>query len=378
MSATDFAPLILFITGPTYLREETRQAGMLPEFGHRDSENDKRFKPIRRWLKELAGAGDEYEAILYNGSGSTALESSIRSLVADGETVLNVSVGAFGDLYHEMAVLNGKKAVQLKFAPGQAIDIKRLEAELQLVKPAVVTFTHNETSTGVLNDIHAVSEVVCAHGALPLVDGVSVFGGAAVDLKGSGIAMYSTSTQKCLALPAGFGIAFVHREAEEKARQVANRGYSSCILHQLDRARKNQTLTTPNGTLANQMYVELDYIVNQEGIDLRFARHLAMRDMVAKWVESIPGYELFAQAGHRSPSLTAVQAPTGVTIQQLKAVKTAMRGHGYLFDPGYGKLNTALEGQGRRLVFRIGHMGDIMPSMLEAYLGVLGEQLSKI
>ncbi|MGE4551587.1 MAG: alanine--glyoxylate aminotransferase family protein, partial [Desulfovibrionaceae bacterium] len=342
MNTNDFAPLILFITGPTYLRDETRQAGLLPEFGHRDSENDKRFKPIRQWLNELAGSGDEYEPVIYNGSGSTAMESSIRSLVADGETVLNVSVGAFGDLYHKMAVLNGKKAAQLKFAPGQAIDLGRLEAELKLVKPAVVTYTHNETSTGVTNDIHAISEMVRAHGALPLVDGVSLFGGAAVDLKGSGIAMYSTSTQKSLALPAGFGIAFIHRDAEEKAQRVTNRGHSSCIINQLGRARKNQTLTTPNGTLANQMFVELDYIVNQEGIGKRFARHLAMRDMVAKWVETVPGYELFAPAGHRSPTLTAVQVPSGVTIKQLKALKEAMRGHGYLFDPGYGKLNTAL------------------------------------
>ncbi|MBA4357255.1 MAG: aminotransferase, partial [Desulfovibrio sp.] len=177
MSTQEFAELQLFITGPTYIRPQIREAGLLPEFGHRDAENNKRFKPIMENLKKLAGCADDYHVIILNGSGSSAMEATVRSLVADGETVLNVSVGAFGDLYHKMAVVNGKKAVQLKFAPGEAIDLAKLEAALKEHKPACVTFTHNETSTGVTNDMRAVCALVRKHGALPLVDGVSLFGG---------------------------------------------------------------------------------------------------------------------------------------------------------------------------------------------------------
>ncbi len=86
MKETNFAELELFITGPTYVRKEIRQAGLLPEFGHRDLENNKRFGPITAHLKELAGISDEFEVMLFNGSGSTAMEASIRSLVADNET----------------------------------------------------------------------------------------------------------------------------------------------------------------------------------------------------------------------------------------------------------------------------------------------------
>ncbi len=374
----DFAELALFITGPTFIRDEVKEAGVLPEFGHRDKENDKRFGPIRGWLKELAGAGDGYETIIYNGSGSTSMESSIRSLVADDETVLNVSVGAFGDLYHKMAVLNGKKAEQLKFDYGLAIDLDVLADKLKAVKPAVVTFTHNETSTGVRNDIKDVCAVIREHGAMPLVDGVSIFGGFAVNLDEAGPAMYCTSTQKALALPAGFGIGFVNQEAEEKAAKVTNRGHASCILNQLGRARKNQTLTTPNCTLANQMYVQMDYIMNVEGAQERIDRHLRMRDIVHEWVRNTSGCDLFAQKGHRSPTLTTVMVPEGVTLDQLKALKETMRGHGYLYDPGYGKLNAALVEQNRRLVFRVGHMGDINEEMLETYLNVLGAELAKL
>ncbi len=377
MSIQDFAELQLFITGPTFIRPEIREAGMLPEFGHRDSENNKRFGPIMSGLKQLAGAGENWRVIIFNGSGSNAMEATVRSLVADDETVLNVSVGAFGDLYHKMAVVNGKKAVQLKFAPGEAIDLAKLEAALTEHKPSCVTFTHNETSTGVMNDMKAVCALIRKHGALPLVDGVSIFGGAEIGLDNSGAATYATSTQKSLALPAGFGILFVNAEAIEKAKGVKNKGFATDIVAQLGRAEKSQTLTTPNTTLANQMAVQIDHIVTEEGIANRFARHLKMQGMVHEFVGSLPGFELLAPEGHRSPTVTAVRVPAGMTVAALKKVKEAMRAKGYLFDPGYGKLNTDLEEKGQRVLLRLGHMGDVTPDMLAAYLEALKPELLK-
>jgi aspartate aminotransferase-like enzyme len=378
MNTADFANLTLFITGPTYLRPEVRQAGLLPEFGHRDKENEKRFCPIFADLKKIAGVGADYELIIFNGSGTNAMEASIRSLVADGETVLNVSVGAFGDLYHKLAQVNGKKAVQLKFEPGQTMDLDKLESAMKAHKPAAVSLTHNETSTGVTNDIVGACALVKAHGALPLVDGVSIFGGAPARINESAPAMYVTSTQKALGLPAGFGLAFVSAEALAKAEKVQNRGFTSDILAQLGRAKKHQTLTTPNTTLANQMAVQLDYIVNAEGLEARFKRHAAMRDQVHDWAANQDGFKLFAPSGYRSPTVTSVKVPSGVTQDQLKKLKEVLRGKGYLFDPGYAKLNTALESEGKPLVFRIGHMGDLTPAMLAAYLTDLSAALKHL
>ena len=371
MIGDDFAELQLFITGPILLREEVRKAGLLPEFGHRDAENPKRFEPIMRNLMTIAGNPEGYIPILFNGSGTNVLESSIRSLVADSDKVLNVSVGAFGDLYHNIAVLNGKNAVQLKFPYGSAINLEILEEALKEHKPNLVTFTHNETSTGVINDVVAVCGMIRAHGAEPIIDGVSIFGGAPSYINECKPLMYCTSTQKSLGLPAGFGIGFVCEAALQKAESVANRGYTTDIIAQAGKAKINQTLTTPNGTLANQMCVQLDYIVNDETVAGRFKRHEEMRSVAHKWAEEMDGYELFAQDGYRSPSLTTLKTPSHMTIDKLKEVKELMRGHGYLFDPGYGKINKELAEQGESPIFRVGHMADIMPEMLAEYLKTL-------
>lgn len=376
-----FSDLTLFITGPTWIRPEIRAAAGLPEFGHRDSENDKRLIPAMRGLRRLAGLpaepDGEYELMLLNGSGSTAMEAAVRSLVAPGETILHVPVGAFGESWRAMSLANGKKVETLRFAPGEAIDPGKLDAALAEYRPAVVAVTHNETSTGVVNDHLALCRLIRARGALPLVDGVSIFGGAPVDLAGSGCAFYCTSTQKSLALPAGFGIAFVSAEALEKARSVPDRGFSSDLLRQVERARKFQTLTTPNTALCNQLAVQMDYIVNVEGIENRFARHQRLRDMAHAFLAGLPGFDFFAPQGHRSPTLTGALAPEGWTFATLKKVKEALRPHGWLFDPGYGKLNQELESAGRRVCFRIGHMGDVSEKMLSGYLAALGEMLAE-
>jgi aspartate aminotransferase-like enzyme len=378
MSESPFPRLALFITGPTYVRPEIRAAAQWPEFGHRDAENDRRFAPALGNLLTIAGArADGYEPVIFNGSGSTAMEASIRSLVADNETVLNVSVGAFGDLYHKMAKANGKNAVQLRFENGQAIDQVVLRQALNEHAPAVVTFTHNETSTGVVNDMTRVCKLVRDAGAMALVDGVSALGGTPVPLAESGCAFYAASTQKALALPAGFGIGFVSPEAKAKAETVDNRGHASDILNQLGRAAKNQTLTTPNCALANQLYAQTEHIVNTEGVENRLARHEQMRRQVKEWVASMDGYELLAPSGHRSPTLTCLVAPDGVSVADLKkTVKEQMRRKGYLFDPGYGKINASREEKGLAPLLRIGHMGDITPDMLAGYLQDLGGVLA--
>ncbi len=372
MSQNIFAPLKLFITGPTSLRPEVREAGLLPEFGHRDAENLLRFKPIMHWLKDIAGGATGYTPVIFNGSGTTAMEASIRSLVADGELVLNVSVGAFGDLYHDLALANAKRAEKLRFDSGTAIDLNILEDKLKQCRPAVVTFTHNETSTGVCNDIVAVSQLIRKHGALALADGVSIYGGADIELEKARPAMYVTATQKSLGLPAGFGIAFISEEAEEKAAQVHNKGYSSDLSKQLLFARKFQTITTPNCTLANMLYMQLEYIVCKEGIKQRFARHECMKKMVEEWVDTLTDFTLFAPQGYLSPTVTTIICPSYINAHMLKQeVKEQMRGRGYLMDPGYGKLNTILEQAERSPVFRIGHMGDTTPQALSQYLSEL-------
>lgn len=376
MKNTEFKDLLLFITGPTYIRPEIREAGTYCEFGHRDKVAKVKVESILENLKKIAGVNDDYQVCLICGSGTFAMETSIRSLVGDNDNILNISVGAFGDLYNKITVANKKNVDLLKFKPGKAIDLEKLEEKLKSKEYDVVTFTHNETSTGVINDMEEVCKLIQKYGAMALVDGVSLFGGMKVPFEEAKPSVYITSTQKCLGLPAGFGIIFVHKDALEKAKSVENRGYVTDLVSIAASAQKSQTVTTPNCTLINQMEEQLKYIVEEEGVNNRFKRHEKMQEMVADWVESSLGndFKFFSQEGYRSPVVSAVEIPKYVDRM---AVKESLREKGYLFDPGYGGLNKKLEENGENLNIRIGHMGDITPEMLSKYLKELEIELKK-
>lgn len=366
LSLQAFPELKLFITGPTYLSERVKRAALLPEFGHRDSENERRLRVVLKNLGEIMQLPGNCRVMLLPGTGSTAMEASIRSLVRDDERVLCVSVGAFGDLYANIARRNKPNVDIIRFPDGSAIDESRLAAGLEEKEYAAVTITHNETSTGVINRVGRLGKIVRDHGALPLIDGVSILGGASGEIKEGQSATYVGSTQKCLALPAGFGIAAVSDDALEKAEQVEKRGLTTDLLLHAEKAGKFQTLTTPNTALVNQLYVQTEYIVKDEGVETRFARHRRLRDITLQWLAGLPeGFSLFPGKENSSPSLTCIRVPESL---DRKALKEKMREQGYLFDPGYGKISTP--------TIRIGHMGDITEEMLKEYLETLGEAFS--
>lgn len=361
--------LQLFIPGPTWIRPEIRQAASKPEFGHRDRQAIEITSQILANLQAIAELPPGYEVALINGSGTNAMESAVRSLLGDSDRVLCVCVGAFGELFHTLAASFVSQADRLDFAPGKGIDLDVLDDALKSGRYDVVTLTHNESSTGVTTDIVGACKLIREHGALAIVDGVSIFAGAPACIATAQPAVYVTATQKCLALPAGFGIAFVSEAALDKAATVKDRPYTLDIVRHISIARHGQILTTSNTSLLNQMLEQTDYIVRDEGLSARFSRHLAMQKFTRDWVRSHPEhFQLFAEDDDASPSLTSLYVDTRLDLPRVKAM---MREAGYLIDTGYGKLNKRLLEESGRVMMRIAHMGDITFNMLESFLGDL-------
>lgn len=381
MSKTnDFQKLKLFITGPTFITPEIKEASMMPEFGHRDKENEKRIKPIIENLKKLAGIDEKnnpkgFEVALIPGSGSNALETSIKSLVEDDEKILVISCGAFGDLYYNIAKNNGKFAKKLTFEPGKAINVDVLVETIKEFKPKVVAFTHNETSTGVMNNIVNISKIIKKTASengddvYILVDGISIFGGINLELENSFVDVYSGATQKSLAVDAGVGIIIFNQRAKEKATLVKNRGYVTDLLEHAKSASNFQILTTPSCSVINQLYIQLDKIVNVIGIEKRFQEHKEMRDFTLEWARNLTNnFVPFAEENFQSVTLTCLKVPEKYSMDDLKKIKENLRSKGYLMDTGYGKMNKTLASEGKNLTIRIGHMGDINLDMLKEYL----------
>ena len=381
--------LKLFIPGPTYVSRELMSAAtIMPNFGHRDDEMVKRFKSIYANMRKIAEIDETYNIILMPGSGSNAIDASIASLVGDDEKVLSVSCGGFGELSYNFAVANRKNAEKISFPWGKGIDLNVLESKLKEMKsngesPSVVTFVHNETSTGVMVDVAEISKVIKRYGAMPIVDGVSVFGCAQTGI-GNTVAIYCAATQKGLALDAGFGIALVSEEALERAKYLKtnNKCYPSSVLDiskHSESAKNFMTYSTPNCTLINAMYLQMDYIVNVEGVEERYNRHKEMKKITHQWIDHLGnGFRLFSDKECSSNSLTVLQTPNTMKTKDLNLMKEEMRKEGYLIGLGMPNMNKVLESRGEGVTIRITHMGDITINMLTEYLDLLEKHLCKL
>jgi aspartate aminotransferase-like enzyme len=223
---------------------------------------------------------------------------------------------------------------------------------------------HNETSTGVLNPVEAIGETVNQYAdTLFCVDCVSSYLGAELRVNTWGIDVALTSSQKAFALPPGLSFATLSERTLARAEQVTNRGYYFDFVELAKYARKNNTPATPPVSLMFAADAQLDSIM-EEGLEARWQRHLTMQAMASQWAAD-HSFGLFAEEGHRSPTVTTVANTRGVDVKAMAAFM--LNEKGFAMDTGYGKL----KGE----TFRIPHMGDLQPATIQEFLDGLTEFL---
>ena len=176
--------------------------------------------------------------------------------------------------------------------------------------------------------------------------------------------MCFTSSQKALALPPGLALCSVSDRVMARAESIPYRGWYFDFLQFEKYANKNHTPATPAISLMQALGAQLDAIA-AGGWEERFARHQRLMGQVHTWVET-NGFDFFAEAGYRSPTVTAIRNTRDVVVGMLNAY---LRERGMLISDGYGPL----KGQ----TFRIAHMGDVTGSEMSDLLKAISEYLEE-
>jgi len=291
----------------------------------------------------------EGNVLIIAGSGTAAMESAVANLTSPGEEVIVLSGGKFGERWLEIARAFGTNPVELKYPYGQGIEPAALDECLAKHRSARVVFaTHNESSTGVMNDIEALAKVTQRYGALLVVDAVSSLGGAPLPMDAWGVDVVVTGSQKCLMLPPGLAFVGVGKRAWEKAEEARGHRYY-LDWKQYQKAAKNAE--SPYTSAVSLMYAldESLAMMEEEGAQARFDRHRLMRAMVREGLRAL-GFTLYVEDRWASPTLTAATGG-GVDPEELR--KVVRKKTGVTFAGGQGEL----KGQ----IFRIGHMGAATP-----------------
>lgn len=350
-----------FLPGPSYVLEKVRLSMAQYPIGHRGAE----FKAINSRL--AAGLPQVFRTsrpvMIVTGSGSIMWDMATLALV--NTSVLNLVNGSFSDRFHSVCKAWGKEADKVEVPLGKLVEPDLLRQALRRKKYELVTFAHNETSTGVLNPLAELVKVVREESdALVAVDCVSSLAGARVESEEWDADFLFTASQKALALPPGLAFCTLSERAVAKIGTSGPRGYYPDIYRYYTKQATLETVTTP----AIPQYWALDLqlaTILEEGMEARWQRHLDLRAHTEQWAAA-SGFEYASEPAGASPTVSCLRPPAGVDAQDL--VKK-LRAEGFVIGGGYGDLKAS--------TVRIGHMGEVRISDLDALFALIDRLVAR-
>ncbi|MFH1237351.1 MAG: alanine--glyoxylate aminotransferase family protein [Candidatus Aenigmatarchaeota archaeon] len=349
----------LFIPGPVEVYPDVRAEMARPMIGHRSSAFQDLYADTIAKLKKVLFT--QNDAFLSTSSATGVWEACARNCIE--KKALACVNGAFSGSWHKVALANGKDADKIEVPMGKAIKPEMIDEKLATGEYDSLLFVHNETSTGVANPLYEVAEVMKKYpDVLFMVDAVSSMTGMKIEVDKLGIDVCLASVQKAFALPPGLAVFTVSKKAYERAEKIKNRGYYFDFLVFKKYAEKNQTPSTPAIPQIYGLNMQLDKMLH-EGMEARFERHKHMADFTRKWALD-RGFELFAEKGYESNTLTTVNNNKGIVVADL--IKK-LEQKGMTISNGYKDL--------KEKNFRIAHMGDMKIADIKELLETIDEIL---
>jgi aspartate aminotransferase-like enzyme len=347
-----------FIPGPTWVRPAILQDMMRPMIGHRGAEFKELFASIKADLKTLFGTSQD--AFVVTATGTGVMQAALENCVS--RRVLVTTCGAFSERWLAIAQSLGLEVDRLDAGWGKPVDPGVLATHLagRRTHYDAVTITHNETSTGVTNDVAALARAVKdeSPGTLVLVDSVSALGGMPVLFDEWKLDICLASVQKGLALPPGIAVAAMSAEAVERARKHPYRGTYFDLVEYKKKADEDTVPSTPSIPHIYGLHRQLSDMLRVETLPARFERHRQMRDLT---IERTSRYARLAS----DPAYASVTVSALAPVKSPEAIRSEMKARGFTLGGGYG--------QWKDTTFRIGHMGDIPLESLSRMLDALDE-----
>ncbi|WP_135227653.1 alanine--glyoxylate aminotransferase family protein [Deinococcus fonticola] len=302
---------VLLTPGPTPIHPRAMQALTRPMLGHMDPEVFALNSDIQADLRVMYGTEPETFTALLAGTGSLGMEAGFANLVEPGDEVLVCANGSFGRRMAEMAARYGAK-VRLVTAPlGEAIRPQDVAAQLT-DDVRMVAVVHGETSTGVLNPVPEIAELVRSSGALFTVDAVTTAGMEPFHMRDWGVDYAYTGAQKCLSAPPGLAPIAVSERAF--ARFGARRTPTPLWYGDLGGLRDYWVDHTYHHTVPVNLHFAFQAALCaalEEGLEHRQRRVRQMGRVITRTLEPLGFSPYVRRPEERLPTVLALRLPEG-------------------------------------------------------------------
>ncbi|MDF1862221.1 MAG: 2-aminoethylphosphonate--pyruvate transaminase [Verrucomicrobiales bacterium] len=310
MKDSDSQRHLLFTPGPLTTSPQVKRE-MLVDCGSREPRFIEVVREIRNELLELAGVrqSDGYEAVPMQGSGTFGIESAIGSLIPDEGKLLVVVNGAYGRRIVQIAERLRIAAISLEFEETELPDPGAIDTLLRDDRSIThVALVHCETTTGILNPIDAVADLVSRHRKVFLVDAMSSFGGIPINVAEKKIDVLISSANKCLEGVPGFSFVLTRRELLENSRGNA-RSVSLDLVEQWEALEKNGQFRFTPPTHALLAFREaLRELREEGGVTARYQRYRNNHTTLVEGMSGL-GFESLLSPELRSPVITTFVEP---------------------------------------------------------------------
>lgn len=357
---------LLLGPGPSPLHPRIYDAMRQPIVGHLDPYLFEVFDHIRRGLQLCWGTKNEFTHVI-PGTGSAGMEAAVVNFVEPGARFAVFVNGIFGERLCGMGARRGAELLRCEKPWGEVFSDEEATEFIKRERPNVVAFVNAETSTGAWQDGRAIARAASEVGALTIADCVSSLGGMPVHLDAMGVDVAYSGTQKALGAPPGLSpITCAPRAvAWLRSRQSPPVPFYldlKLIADYYEPAhRYHHTPPVPMFYALREALA----IIEEEGLDNRFARHQANHEACAAGLEKL-GLSLLVAKPHRLWTVITPRVPAG--IDEALVRRSLSQNHGIEIAPGIG----ALAGQ----IIRIGTMGyGSSPENVKLLLGALEEAL---
>jgi len=353
----------LFTPGPVPLPPQVIKALGQQIIHHRTPEFTQIFLETRKNLQKLLNT--ERDVLMFASSGTGAMEASIVNFFSEGDKVLVINAGKFGERWAKIAKTYGLEVIDYKIEWGETYDKDKLNEiikENQDIKGILVQ--HSETSTTTLHDISYLAKICSSlEDCLLVVDGITSVGVYEVYPEKIGIDILVTGSQKALMLPPGLSILYYSEKAEKRLEKSSIPKFYFDVKAESKKQSKGQTAYTPAINLIIALNESLKLILN-EGLENLAKRHEILAKMTREAVKEL-GLKLLSKSP--SNSATGVYSPEGINADDLRKQLLKI---GFRVAGGQDHL--------KGKIFRIAHMGyfDVM-DMLQFIAG-LEIALSKV
>jgi aspartate aminotransferase-like enzyme len=348
----------LRIPGPTPCPSEVLQVMARQMINHRGGEFGQILNKVTANLKQLFQTkGDVF---LLTSSGTGGLEAAIVNTLSPGDKVLSVSMGVFGERFGTIAQQFGAEVIPLRFDWGKAADAGAVRQALKAEpKIKAVLVTHNETSTGVTNDLASISSAVKEFDKLLLVDAISSLGSIDLPVDDWHCDVSVTGSQKGWMAPPGLAMVSVSQAAWQAHAKAKMPRFYWDFTQAKSYLEKGQTPWTPAISTVFALSVSLEMML-KEGLPNIIARHARVGKAARAGVKSL-GLSLFADENYASNTVTAVASSDG--LDSKKMLKLLREEHHIMLSGGQQRLDGK--------IFRIGHLGWVTESDIETVISAL-------